>query len=340
MFKLFRLGASIIKSNFMTLRSPYKLTFAITYSCNSRCKTCNIWKRKPENEMKTWEIRSMFEKINPSWVNLTGGEPFLRKDIYDIAKFASKSAYLLNLTTNGLLVNKILKDVKEISKIGIPRFIVVVSLDGPEEIHDKIRGIKGNWGKALKVFGALKNLSESKKNFHTYFGYTISQYNLGLIEKTVESVKEKIDVSINDFHFNIYHVSSLYYGNNGEKVLEKKFLKDVEYVLKEKKNLGIIPFIESKYLKLIKKYFTTGMSPVPCRALTSSCFIDPQGNVYPCTHWGMKLGNLRESNYDLKKLWNSKKANEARKLIKKNKCPGCWTPCEAYQTILGNILRI
>ena len=340
MFKLFRLGASIIKSNFMTLRSPYKLTFAITYSCNSRCKTCNIWKRKPENEMKTWEIRSMFEKINPSWVNLTGGEPFLRKDIYDIAKFASKSAYLLNLTTNGLLVNKILKDVKEISEIGIPRFIVVVSLDGPEEIHDKIRGIKGNWNKALKVFETLKNLSEFKKNFHTYFGYTISQYNLGLIEKTVESVKEKIDVSINDFHFNIYHVSSLYYGNNGGKVLEKKFLKDVEYVLKEKKNLGIIPFIESKYLKLIKKYFTTGMSPVPCRALTSSCFIDPQGNVYPCTHWGMKLGNLRESNYDLKKLWNSKKANEARKLIKKNKCPGCWTPCEAYQTILGNILRI
>ena len=97
---------------------------------------------------------------------------------------------------------------------------------------------------------------------------------------------------------------------------------------------------EKKYLKLIKKYYKTGMSPLPCKALSSSCFIEPDGGVYPCTSYANKLGNLRDFNYDLRKIWNSEKSKKVRKLIKDNKCGGCWTPCEAYQTIFGNLLRI
>jgi len=79
---------------------------------------------------------------------------------------------------------------------------------------------------------------------------------------------------------------------------------------------------------------------LPCKALSVSCFIDPYGTIYPCTIFNKKLGNLRQANYNLKKIWNSKKSAEVRKLIKENKCPGCWTPCEAYQTILGNLINL
>ncbi|HDI02547.1 MAG TPA: radical SAM protein, partial [Candidatus Aenigmarchaeota archaeon] len=180
MLRLAKLGSKILLSNFSTLTEPYKLTFAITYKCNSRCVTCGIWKKKERNELTTEEIKRIFEHISPAWVNLTGGEPFLRTDLREIASFAGK-AYMLNLTTNGILVDRILKVSEKISKLGFPKFVVVVSLDGPEKIHDKIRGVKGNWKKAVETFLGLKELERKRRNFKTFFGYTISKYNVGLI---------------------------------------------------------------------------------------------------------------------------------------------------------------
>ena len=81
-------------SNFRRLKKPYKLNFAITMWCQSRCLTCNIWQIKPKDELTLDEIRE-FAKKNTSfrWVGLTGGEPFLRSDIVDIAK-AFKESFL------------------------------------------------------------------------------------------------------------------------------------------------------------------------------------------------------------------------------------------------------
>ena len=277
-------------------------------------------------------------------MNLTGGEPFLRSDLVEIAEFIRENTdtYLLNLTTNGLLGDRVFRMAKKIADLNFPKFVLVVSLDGPRKIHDYIRGVKGNWYKSVRLYKKLRDLSKKRPGFQTFFGYTISQYNLGKIEDTIKEVDDEIgNVSIDNFHFNIFHVSSLYYGNRGEYVgdLKQKILRDVDFVLKNKGGFGPIPFLERKYLKLIKGYYETGKSPIPCKALTSSCFIDPWGNVFPCTHWERKLGSLRENGYDLKEIWKSKLSEKTRELIKQNKCPGCWTPCEAYQTIIGNVLR-
>ena len=80
--------------------------------------------------------------------------------------------------------------------------MVVVSLDGPKHVHDKIRGVRDNWEKAITLYKELKKISRSNPNFQTYFGYTLSNYNVGLIEETLEEVKKEVDVSISDFHFN------------------------------------------------------------------------------------------------------------------------------------------
>ena len=340
MYRMLRLGTKAFASNFKVLDQPYKLTFAITYSCNSKCKTCGIWKIKSKNELTTEEIKKIFEKINPSWVNLTGGETFLRNDLFEIAKIISKrDVYLFNITTNGLLVNETLKTVKKIFNLKIPKFVLVVSLDGPKEIHDDIKGIDGNWEKSVNLFSKLKNLSKAKKSFNTYFGYTVSKYNAGQIQKTLDAVNKKIDVKIDDFHFNIFHKCFYYNNEDLDDVndLSNKIIKDINYLKEVKKNIGAIPFLEKKYIKFIDKYLATSESPLPCKALHSSCFIDPYGNVYPCTHFDTKIGNLRNNNYNLINIWNSEKAKETRKSINQNKCDGCWTPCEAYQTILGNL---
>ena len=221
---------------------------------------------------------------------------------------------------------------------------MVVSLDGYKELHERIRGVKGSFEKAVETFSLLRNLSKDFKNLTTYFGYTLSHFNAGNFLKTFFEVKRLIkDITLDDFHINIYHTSSHYYSNINEKIKEKEkveseLLKLIS--LKPITKLASIRILDNLYLKESLKYLKTGRTPFPCKALTSSVFIDSLGNVYPCTIWGIRLGSLRENNYDLEKILASEKTRVLKLKIRKLKCPNCWTPCEAYQTIMGNTLRL
>ena len=81
------LAKNILKANLGRLDQPYKLTFALTSKCNYRCQTCNIWQKPPQDELSPSEIELLFKKApNFSWIDLTGGEVFLRRDFVDIVE--------------------------------------------------------------------------------------------------------------------------------------------------------------------------------------------------------------------------------------------------------------
>jgi len=289
------------------------------------------------------EIRKFFT-ANPyfRWVNLTGGEVFLRSDLVEIIKIildTQKNLYFLNFPTNGIMTKRIVEQVQKILLLNPPHFIVSISLDGPQKTHDTLRGIKGNWEKAVKTYTELKKLRSS--HFDTYFGMTLSHYNNGLIEQTYEELKTAIPtLKRSDIHFNIAHHSSHYYGNSAKD--GNIHIKTIKYLdaYNKKKDVGLtkISFIEHLYQRRIKQYLTTKTTPLPCLALSSSVFLNPYGMVYPCSMWNMPLANLQDINYDLHALWNTKKTKRIRTLIAQKKCQNCWTPCEAYQSILGNIV--
>src|SRR5207247_544136 len=89
----------------------------------------------------------------------------------------------------------------------------------------------------------------------------------------------------------------------------------------------------------VRQYVETGETPMRCHALRASCFIDSWGNVFPCTIYDRKIGSLREVDYDLARIWNTPEAARLQGEIWESQCPNCWTPCEAYQSILGNLVR-
>lgn len=332
----------ILQSNFQRLPYPYKLTFAITYRCNSRCTICNIWKKPHLSEMTFDDIKKIFV-ANPyfRWVNLTGGEVFLRPDLIDIIKMildTQKNLYFLNFPTNGIMTKRIVEQVQQILLLGPPHFIVSISLDGPEQLHDKLRGIKENWKHAVKTYQELKKLRSS--HFDTYFGMTLSHYNSEFIEQTYKDLKQVVpNLKRSDIHFNIAHYSSHYYGNTKQDGHVET--KTIEYLdaYNKKKGIGVtkISWIEYLYQRHIKKYLMTKKTPVPCLALSSSVFLNPYGTIYPCSMWNMPLANIKDINYNLRAIWNTKKAKKIHNLITHKKCPNCWTPCEAYQSILGNL---
>jgi MoaA/NifB/PqqE/SkfB family radical SAM enzyme len=100
-----------------------------------------------------------------------------------------------------------------------------------------------------------------------------------------------------------------------------------------------VDFLENRFQALIPKYYATGRSPLPCTALATSCFIDANRNLYPCSIWSKRVGNLREGDLDLRSLWEGALRRELRERVVDERCPHCWTPCEAYPTILDHLAR-
>lgn len=344
--KLTRFGGEIIKSNFYESTLPYRLTFAITDRCQAKCNICNIWQKKPENELSLQEIDTIFSKAGIfSWINLTGGEIFQRKDALQIIETIiskNRNLYLLNFPTNGFQTETIVDAVKTILyKTELPKLIVSVSLDGTEEMHDKIRGVPHFWENALTTFKLLKK--ERSSRFSLYLGHTIQKKNIGIFDLMLKEAKKIIpELSAADFHLNLAHHSTHYYNNSNNDIIpiNETAIREITSLRKriKRKRLDPINFIEKKYQTTLTKYLKTGNSGYTCQSGAVSCFISPKGILYPCSMFNSPIGSLRDYDLDFIKLWKSIKRKELREIIKKERCPGCWTPCEAYQTILANIL--
>lgn len=335
---------NILLSNFMRLASPYKLNFSVTYRCNLRCWLCKIWRKENKTELNIEEIERFFSVNNKfNWIDLTGGEIFLRNDIIDIIRCVIKNCknlYLLHFPTNGWLTQRIIAQIKNISFLKPKKCIITVSLDGPPEIHDKLRGVKGSWQNAVETFSILRHMK--LRNIEVYIGVTLSKYNFNSVRETYYTLKEKIpEIGYGDFHFNIAHTSNHFYANTDiDLKLDEYILKDMDEFRKQKKSFSVIRLLEDKYQKLCHSYIKTGELPFSCRALSASLFIDSYGDIYPCSMWDRKIANIRDFNFDLNNIWNTTHVRELQRRILDGNCPRCWTPCESYQNILGNFFML
>jgi MoaA/NifB/PqqE/SkfB family radical SAM enzyme len=169
---------------------------------------------------------------------------------------------------------------------------------------------------------------------------TLSRYNYREIEKTYENLKKELpSLDRNDLHFNLVHNSSHYYGNSETDLFRKKDLVDGLEKFRKKMPVSLsgVRYLENRYQSLMKKYLETNETPLYCQALSASVFMDPGGDLYPCSIWNNMIGNIRDSDFNLSKLWSGKQALKALEANKLKQCPGCWTPCEAYQSILGRL---
>jgi len=132
---------------------PVNYTVSVTYRCNSRCKTCNIYKIKSE-ELSVDEYDKIFRSIGKSayWVTISGGEPFLRRDLGEIIGVIYKRSKpsIINIPTNGLLFREIPKRVKAIAESCPKSNIVInISIDDIGERDSVIRGVPDAYEKAM-----------------------------------------------------------------------------------------------------------------------------------------------------------------------------------------------
>ncbi|MBF0531828.1 MAG: radical SAM protein [Candidatus Omnitrophica bacterium] len=341
---MFGFIGAIIASNFKRLSSPFKLGYAVTYRCNLKCKMCNIWHKDDHSrELSVFDIEKFFLKPHGlHWVGLTGGECFLRADLPEIADVIisnSKQLSAMHIATNGTRTDKIDHFMTEVRKKHRKiKFVFTVSIDGPSDIHNKIRGVEGVWEKALTTFKMLKKMPLVKPQF----GFTLSHSNVGQFEDTFHSLKDVYpQLRFDDISVYIFQKSSFYYDNQDMLDLDKNVrIKEINKILAlDKEGCTLNNFLRRKFLQMYLTYLQTSQTPIKCQSAASTCYLDPYGTLYPCSVWNRKLFNIKETNLSLKEIWQTNEANNIYKDVLSNKCTGCWTPCDAYSAMGGSLLQ-
>lgn len=131
-----------------------------TTACNLRCIHCGTNAgRKRGNELRTKEVKNMIDDLidlGTIVFSVTGGEPFLRNDIFDVCEYAKDSGLSLSLLSNGMLINneKIVKKIEILEPIALS-----ISIDGIDEVHDNFRGVNGSFERAINALKLLKDSS-------------------------------------------------------------------------------------------------------------------------------------------------------------------------------------
>ncbi len=314
--------------------------FAVTYRCDSRCTTCNIWKSPPGDELTLDEIRGFFQENRALFreigaIQLTGGEPFLRDDLPEIIETIDEciDGCTFWVPTNGLSPELIrVSTERSLAMLRTGRLGVSVSIDGLEETHERQRGVERSHGLAHETLRKLWDLKKTKPRMMLSVGMTLTPMNL----KEAPIVQRDAYRRGADFSLRPVNFSDIYYKNDpfGTEYDTETLYKTLRAVARNTLDRhGVLGSLTKlRYLAGVQEYITTeGRRTTPCHACTESFFLDPIGDVYPCIVMNSRLGNIREQPFQ--EIWGSEKAEETRKRVSELDCPRCWLECEAYREI-------
>ena len=337
----------VIKSKLNPKRLPWNIILFVTSNCNSRCRTCFYWKNIDNpNRPKDLSLEEI-EKISKNlgkvyWLYLSGGEPFLRNDLSEIISIFVKNNKTKNVAipTNCILTETIIKETRRILKNNPEiNLTIQLSLDGREEIHEYIRGVKGLFQKVLILEKQLSKLKQEFPNLSTLICSVLNKANCHELTPLMQFVRENMNV---DFHsielmrgiprdkefslperieleefFKFYRENRNYYLEKDYRYYKRYYGKDKSKNIYNSITVKMNNWLDNIQLEILEKK----KQIIPCSSAgTIFGVISEIGDVFLCELLP-KVGNLRKENYDFKKIWFSEKANEQRKLIRNG---GCW----------------
>lgn len=337
---------------------PMTLTYSVTAACQSKCKTCQIGAMfcqdptRPEKDLKLEEIEKIFKSMKSVYFfNMSGGEPFMRNDLPEIVALACKylKPRVIHTPTNAILSDKIIENTEKIIRIvrkydpTVP-FTVKPSIDGVGDLHDEIRGVKGNFKCLLKTIDGLKKLEEKYDNFHLELGTVISNFNINYLNEIEDFVHS---LGVESYRNEVAECRTEFFNLEDEitppaevyQKLIKDFARKVEENIGKKKKLArTTEAMRVVYYDIAGRILDEKRQVIPCYAGVSNVHINYDGGVWPCCVLGYEkeMGNLRDYNYDFQKLWHSEQTQKVRKYIKKKKC-ACPLANQAYSNELMHI---
>lgn len=276
------------------------IAWEVTRSCNLACSHCRASSKYGAypDELSTEECFKLIDEIvsfAKPVIILTGGEPLLRKDIFEIIAYGKKQGLTMVMAPNGMLLSD--ENVKKIIDSGIKR--ISVSLDGPDACsHDDLRQVPGAFKQACEGIARAK-----KAGLEFQINSTITKRNISLLPEIIKLAKELGAVA--------HHIFLLVpTGRAKEMIAEElspsEYEKALELLAQEKKTSSLeIKITCAPHFNrvLLQKHSGTvsSLAGRGCMGGVSFCFISHIGEVQPCGYLDLKCGNIRERGF--KKIW-------------------------------------
>ncbi len=262
------------------------------------------------------------------WYALAGGEVFIRKDFVNLMQIIIEECRpkYISLPTNGWYTDRTINYINQIlRKYPNIFFSLYFSIDGYEDVHDKIRG-KNSFSKLRNTYFGLKRLQNYHKNFNLNIVTTITDQNYENSEDFIEYITNEF--SPNAISINLFRYHSLKHPKIPDYLIDS-YNKAYEryFMLLDKNKISGLKNIFSQiftYKDKIQKFIITRVAKynefvTPCTAGNLSYVIMEDGKVKPCEILDDSIGNV---NYDenLKQIFKSEKSKKLRNWIKNSKC--------------------
>jgi len=332
---------------------PYKLTVNLTNLCNSGCITCSIWDvyAKGRNrelfhqELSVEELEKVVASFGPDlfWLNLTGGEPTLKRGLARLVRHAVEQCpnlFLVNIPLNGILPGRTEAVVRQLAAENPQVEVhVTLSVDGLGTEQDRIRGFEGHWDRSMESWRRLRALRLEHANLRCSFQSTISPLNLDQAGDLFRELAPESDTYIVTFA----HEAELYRNQGSgtaassapERARKAAQLLEKLYRFRPWRPLELLP---KAFLRITGKRLEDGRSGVQCMAGAATITVDPYGMTHPCLFLPDTMGDLRKYDFDMRRLLFADPAADAGRATARA-CDACWINCEAIPSMLASPLR-
>lgn len=289
---------------------------------------CDIWKNRIPDELSPEQYLKLPDSLTD--INITGGEPFLRRDIVEIVRNMKKAAprARFTLNTNGFMPHKIKTDMLGIYEID-PKFGFRVSIDGIGKKHDEIRRIPGGYDKIMK------SLEEVRKIGFTDLGisFTLGNYNMEELPK-VQALARREKV---EFSLTVTTGSTIYFGRDKASYKPTDMTKVAPLLEKAARyhfdSMKPKEILRGWFTKRMLEYIQTGKRALPCDAGQGFFYMDSVGNVYTCHVKPWIMGNIKKQSFAeiMKNQIHAPKVSS---------CNACWMVCTAKSVMKSRLYRV
>lgn len=286
------------KKKLSFLEAPIYVQWVATHRCNYSCEHCGTNAGLAlSNELSTQEATTLINEMadmGVKFLSVTGGEPLLRKDLFQILKLAKKRGIKVGFVTHGRLASNFKNEIKELQP-----YSMMVSLDGLKETHNKLRGNNANFGQSLAIVKFFKEIKIPRISVST----TVNQRNF----KELEELKEIIfNSGANYWRINIAIPEGRAKDKQWMYLNNDQLLKLFEFINKNRKKFKIEICEGAGYLG----EGDTKLKDTPffCGCGWNTCTIMADGDVMGCPIFENKKehreGNIRDNSF--KEIWENK----------------------------------